>query len=266
VLCHTKNQLCIPTMYRPRSMEIILRGESVLRLQGKEEKDNWSKRSSAKWSVKIHVNSEPSGLRVVVADQVQPVFEKTEGKWDLDPRTLLEEHLPRIVDIKEIVQELKEVFEGAWEYSWAGLKTYSLSSPVFTPNGDLVVQLNNFTESSTIKTINVRSSIASPLKASLLGSAVSPLLTPAIDADHQPLSWSSTATPLTDSFLTTSSASPLLTPPAVDSDREPLVVDKSDETPIVPPPAVELQKLLDGNITEIQPGLTREPDITFAGF
>ncbi|KAJ7027386.1 hypothetical protein C8F04DRAFT_965258 [Mycena alexandri] len=162
VLCHTKNQLCIPTMYRPRSMEITLRGESVLRLQGKEEKDNWSKRSSAKWSVKIHVNSEPSGLRVVIADQVQPVFEKTEGKWDLDPYTLLEEHLPRIVDIKEVVEKLKEVFEGAWEYSYTGLKPYSLTSPVFTPNGDLVMQLNNFTESSTI--VTVRSSMASPLK------------------------------------------------------------------------------------------------------
>ncbi|KAJ7023254.1 hypothetical protein C8F04DRAFT_1193608 [Mycena alexandri] len=220
VLCHAKNQLCIPTMYRPRSMEIILRGESVLRLQGKEEKDNWSKRSSAKWSVKIHVNSEPSGLRVVIADQVQPVFEKTEGKWDLDPYTLLEEHLPRIVDMKEVVEELKEVFEGAWEYSYTGLKPCSLTSPVFTPNGDLVIQLNNFTEISTI----VRPSIASPLKPLFLGK-------PAIDADHQSLIRSSIATPLTNGFLTTSSSSPLLTPPAVDGDDQSFIVDKTEIVP-----------------------------------
>ncbi|KAJ7731993.1 hypothetical protein B0H16DRAFT_1582407 [Mycena metata] len=150
VLCHTKNQLCIPTSYRPRSMEIMLRGESVLRLQGKEEKENWSKHSSATWSVRIQINSGPSGLRVVVVEQVQPVFEKSEEKWDLDPHALLEEHLPRVVDIKEVVETLKVIFEGAWEYSCAGLKTYNLTSPAFTPNGDLVVQLNNFVDNSTM--------------------------------------------------------------------------------------------------------------------
>ncbi|KAJ6464047.1 hypothetical protein C8R45DRAFT_1220135 [Mycena sanguinolenta] len=158
VLCHTKNQLCVPTTYRPRSMEIIVRGESVLRLKRKDDKENsnWSKRSSAKWSVKIHVNSEPSGLRVTVVDQVHPVFDATEseGKWDIDTHKLLEQHLPRIVDIGEIVQDLKRIFEGAWTYSCAGSKTYSLVSPVFTQNGDLIAQLGAFTETSTTATVS----------------------------------------------------------------------------------------------------------------
>ncbi|KAJ6464084.1 hypothetical protein C8R45DRAFT_1220160 [Mycena sanguinolenta] len=158
VLCHTKNQLCIPTTYRPRSMEIIVRGESVLRLKRKDdtENSNWSKRSSAKWSVKINVNSEPSGLRVTIADQVHPVFDATEseGKWDIDTHKLLEQHLPRIVDIREVVRDLKHVFEGAWDYSCAGSKTYSLVSPVFTQNGDLIAQLGAFTETSTAATVS----------------------------------------------------------------------------------------------------------------
>ncbi|KAJ6593574.1 hypothetical protein B0H19DRAFT_25714 [Mycena capillaripes] len=39
VLCHTKNQLCIPTTYRPQATEIILRGESVLRLKSQNDKE-----------------------------------------------------------------------------------------------------------------------------------------------------------------------------------------------------------------------------------
>ncbi|KAF7366869.1 hypothetical protein MSAN_00945600 [Mycena sanguinolenta] len=165
VLCHTKNQLCIPTTYRPRSMEIILRGESVLCVKRKhdEEHSNWSKRSSAKWSVTINVKSEISGLRVTIADQVHPVFDATEseGKWDIDTHKLLEQHLPRIVDIREVVQELKQVFEGAWQYSCAGSKAYSLVSPVFTQNGDLIMQLGAFTDTTT--TVTVTSTPARPL-------------------------------------------------------------------------------------------------------
>ncbi|KAF8183035.1 hypothetical protein K438DRAFT_1600129 [Mycena galopus ATCC 62051] len=167
VLCHTKNQLCIPTAYRPRSMEIILRGESVLRLKRKNDEDhsNWTKRSSAKWSVKINVNTDASGLRVTIADQVHPVFDKTEseGTWDIDTHKLLEEHLPRIIDVREVVEELKNIFEGAWELSCAGSKTYSLMGPVFTPNGDLIVQLGGFLDISTTATIN--SLPTSPFKA-----------------------------------------------------------------------------------------------------
>ncbi|KAJ7824728.1 hypothetical protein B0H14DRAFT_2369355 [Mycena olivaceomarginata] len=40
-LGQTRNQLLIPTRYSPRSMEITLRGETLLRLKGKEDKANW---------------------------------------------------------------------------------------------------------------------------------------------------------------------------------------------------------------------------------
>ncbi|KAF8183019.1 hypothetical protein K438DRAFT_1975274 [Mycena galopus ATCC 62051] len=171
VLCHTKNQLCIPTAYRPRSMEIIVRGESVLQLKRKNDEDhsNWTKRSSAKWSVKVHVNTDASGLRVTIVDQVHPVFDKTEaeGKWEIDTHKMLEEHLPRIIDIREVIGELKYIFEGAWELSCAGSKTYSLMGPVFTPNGDLIMQLGGFAEILTTKPAMSRSPSAftSPIQS-----------------------------------------------------------------------------------------------------
>ncbi|KAF7366836.1 hypothetical protein MSAN_00942100 [Mycena sanguinolenta] len=172
VLCHTKNQLLVPTTYRPRSMEIIIRGESVLHLKRNDrENSNWSKRSSAKWSVTINVKSEVSGLRVTIADQVHPVFDATESesKWDIDTHKLLKQHLPRIVDIREVVRDLKKIFEGAWQYSCAGSRTYSLVSPVFTQNGDLIAQLGAFTE--TTITATVTSTSARPLVGRANGSA-----------------------------------------------------------------------------------------------
>jgi hypothetical protein len=91
------------------------------------------------------------------------VFDKTvsEGKWVTDTQTLLEAHLPRIVDIKEVVQELKQVFEGAWQYSFAASKSYSLVGPTFTQNGDLIVQLGAFAEGSTTKTITSSAALPS---------------------------------------------------------------------------------------------------------
>ncbi|KAJ7258353.1 hypothetical protein B0H12DRAFT_1280739 [Mycena haematopus] len=240
VLCHTKNQLCIPTAYRPRSMEIILRGESVLRVKRKhdEEKSNWSKRSSAKWSVRMNVNTEPSGLRVTILDEVHPVFDKTEaeGQWDIDTHQLLEEHLPRVVDVTEVIHDLKHVFEGAWEYSCAGSKTYTLVSPVFTPNGDLIVQLGGFAESSTT---TVASAVTSPSKltpriggpAARIGDHLVP--NGAIESfslNGHIAGGGLTIAPrnMTDSFITASSASPLLTPPAIEAVGEPLIVQQSD--------------------------------------
>ncbi|KAF8214864.1 hypothetical protein K438DRAFT_2008968 [Mycena galopus ATCC 62051] len=208
VLCHTKNQLCIPTTYRPRSMEIILRGESVLRLKSKEEKDhsNWTKRSSAKWSVKMNVNTDASGLRVTLAEQVHPVFDKTEseGTWDIDTHELLATHLPRIIDVGEVIHSLKDVFEGAWKLSCAGSKTYSLGAPVFTQNGDIIIQLGGFVELAPTKIPN--SVPASPFKLQPARSAggLSPM---------KPL--------LLANNLVASATSPLLTPPVLEAEGIP---------------------------------------------
>ncbi|KAJ7337589.1 hypothetical protein DFH08DRAFT_877180 [Mycena albidolilacea] len=272
VLCQTRNQLLIPTSYNPRSMEIKLRGETLLRLKGKEDKANWNKQSSAKWSVNLRVNSGPRGLHVAI-EEVHPVFDKTvsEGKWVTDTQTLLEKHLPRIVDIKEVVKELKQVFEGAWQYSCAGSKTYSLVSPTFTQNGDLIVQLGAFTEGSTTKTI--ASSTASPSRLSLFSRAKAMV---GYTVEAPPLHTS-------NSFLTASSATatPLLTPPSVDADRQFVIADGSDhdeeitddfsmptlnvEQPKLAPPILKTATVKP-ELIPIPETETTEPDITLAGF
>ncbi|KAL0952771.1 hypothetical protein HGRIS_006999 [Hohenbuehelia grisea] len=225
VLCHTKNQLCIPTQYRPHSMEIILRGESVLRLKGKDTNENWSKRSSAKWSATIHVYSERTGLRVAITEDIKPVFDKTEseGNWHIDTHKMLEDHLPRLIDIKELVHDLKSIFEGAWEYSFAGLQTYNLGSPVFTKNGDLIVQLRSFTE--TTKAISSPASGAKSSSRPGLLSRLKSALPGQLANTHSPLKTSDSY--LAESFLTTTSAnaSPLHTPPSALADSHPLIVD-----------------------------------------
>ncbi|KAJ7826489.1 hypothetical protein B0H14DRAFT_3874023 [Mycena olivaceomarginata] len=272
VLCQTRNQLLIPTSYNPRSMEIKLRGETLLRLKGKEDKANWNKQSSAKWSVNLRVNSGPRGLRVAI-EEVHPVFDKTvsEGKWVTDTQTLLEKHLPRIVDIKEVVKELKQVFEGAWQYSCAGSKTYSLVSPTFTQNGDLIVQLGAFTEGSTTKTI--ASSTASPSRLSLFSRAKAMV---GYTVEAPPLHTS-------NSFLTASSATatPLLTPPSVDADRQFVIADGSDHDEEItddfsmptlnveqPKPAPPILKTatVKPELIPVPKTETAEPDITLAGF
>jgi hypothetical protein len=95
---------------------------------------------------------------------------EAEGKWHIDTHKLLQENLPRVVDVKEVLAELKQVFEGAWKYCSAGLHTYNLASPVFTQNGDLIVQLRGLKESSTTKTLtSSTSSVTSAVSSSKLG-------------------------------------------------------------------------------------------------
>ncbi|KAF8214881.1 hypothetical protein K438DRAFT_1927095 [Mycena galopus ATCC 62051] len=133
--------------------------ESVLRLKSKDNKDhsNWTKRSSAKWSVKMNVNTDASGLRVTLAEQVHPVFDKTEseGTWDIDTHELLATHLPRIIDVGEVINGLKDVFEGAGS-------CLALVQRPTASNGDIIIQLGGFVELAPTKISN--SVPASPFK------------------------------------------------------------------------------------------------------
>ncbi|KAF7351634.1 hypothetical protein MSAN_01596000 [Mycena sanguinolenta] len=240
VLCHTKNQLCIATAYNPRSLEIILRGESVLRLKHNDEgKSNWSKRSSARWNVKMHINTELGGLRVTIVDKVDPVFDMTEaeGQWDIDTHKLLEEHLPRIIDVQEVIRDLKDVFEGAWQYSCAGTKVYSLVSPVFKENGDLIVQLGGFTESSA--TTTVISGLGSPAKLNppRLGGHLVPSGTSlgSLSLNGSIVANGPKVTPrnITDSVMAVNSVGTLLTP-SVEAVGEALIVEKLEQSKLGP--------------------------------
>jgi hypothetical protein len=102
-----------------------------------------SQRASAKWSANIQVYSEWNGLRVSVNGPPKMVFDRPEstGVWSLNAYDLLSAHLPELVDIDNVVSELKRTLEGVWEYSFPGTLAYNLANPVFTVNGDLILQL-----------------------------------------------------------------------------------------------------------------------------
>ena len=53
---------------------------------------------------------------------------------------MLKEAFPKKVDLDELVQEIS-AFEGAWQYYYPLMNAYSLASPVFNDDGDLLFEL-----------------------------------------------------------------------------------------------------------------------------
>jgi hypothetical protein len=104
------------------------------------------KSSSASWEAKISISSDSSGLRIHASENVRPVFtnNRVEGvttQIDEDAHKLLSDHLPSTIDFKDIASDLQEMLQGMWKYGYAGLREYPLRSPVFTRNGDLIIQM-----------------------------------------------------------------------------------------------------------------------------
>lgn len=144
--CRTRNKLSIPTIYRPGLLEIVLHGESSLKISGKDANQSWSKKSSASWSANLCIYSRSNGLQIEVTGNTAPVFSDlhSEGECSIDVRGLHAQHLPKTVDFCDILDELKTILQGTWEYSSPGHFAYALSNPVFTINGDLILQLGSY--------------------------------------------------------------------------------------------------------------------------
>lgn len=53
---------------------------------------------------------------------------------------MLKEAFPEKIDLDELVQEIS-AFEGAWQYYYPLMNAYSLASPVFNDDGDLLFEL-----------------------------------------------------------------------------------------------------------------------------
>ncbi|KAF7427988.1 hypothetical protein PC9H_007206 [Pleurotus ostreatus] len=151
VLCHTKHQLILPTTYRASSMEIKLNGQSILRV--KEIKNDRTKETKATWSAVIVAKTDAAGLHISLRQPVLPVFDYSESVevWSsFNTDVELKRHLPNVINIDAVLSELRTALEGDWRWAAAALGTYNLASPVFTKNGDLVVQLRQIYDSSTV--------------------------------------------------------------------------------------------------------------------
>ena len=139
----TKNYVEIPTQYSHRPLEIMVRGESSIRISGKTNHKKWNKKTTATWSASIVAEPSPFGLRLKVIGGAQPVVSEVEAEgecvWDLVQ--LHGNYMPKSVDIMMVVDALRETLEGTWDYSCPGSTTYALVNPVFTSTGHLIVSL-----------------------------------------------------------------------------------------------------------------------------
>ena len=93
-----------------------------------------------------------SGLIVEQAGELRPVFAEveSEGQSVLDIRALHAAHLSRTISLDSMLQELKGLWEGAWDYSSLGCQNFALANPVFNLHGDLLVQLGVYGARQTV--------------------------------------------------------------------------------------------------------------------
>lgn len=62
----------------------------------------------------------------------------------MDVKAIHAQHLPKTIDFTDVLEELKSTLKGTWQYSSPGHFAYALSNPVFTVNGDLILQLGSY--------------------------------------------------------------------------------------------------------------------------
>ena len=192
-------------------MEIVVRGESSIRISGKTNHKKWNKKTTATWSASIVAEPSPFGLRLKITGGAQPVVSEveTEGECIWDLAHLHGNYMPKSLDIMMVVDALRATLEGTWQYSCPGSTTYALVNPVFTSTGHLVVSLvsqtnaaaavitntTSATTTSTVakattvvsktSTIQVSNNVLTTSSAGLLvttgSDEESPLTTPALD-------------------------------------------------------------------------------------
>lgn len=108
--------------------------------------DIFSKTSKASWQASICISSRSNGLHIEVKGSTKPTFSDVhaEGDYAIDFESLHAQHMPELINLDRVIDELKSTLQGTWEYSAPGHFSYSLSNPAFTPTGDLVVQLASY--------------------------------------------------------------------------------------------------------------------------
>jgi len=144
VHCSTRNFVELPTAARNRSMDIKISGETDLEMSFKSATRSGSSKSTAKWSAVISIQSDFDGLSVKVIGSLTPVIEASAAHVPVgmfpDLRQKLHEHLPKTIDLSQVLAELK-AFEGVWRYGYSGLHAYCLANPVFNHKGDVIFEL-----------------------------------------------------------------------------------------------------------------------------
>ncbi|KAH9854755.1 hypothetical protein C2E23DRAFT_726184 [Lenzites betulinus] len=174
ISCITRNYVELPTAVKQGAMHIKVGGKVELSLAlqttGKTAK-SYNASSSVSWSTNVTVHTVGSSVKVNTFGSHDPVFAKASftdggaGKFR-SPMDMLRDAFPDKVGLEELVNEI-HAFEGAWDYCYPPAVPYSLASPVFNDDGDLLFELRRYGATA------VRSTVTSP--AGRLGRSASPV-------------------------------------------------------------------------------------------
>ncbi|KAI0754908.1 hypothetical protein C8Q80DRAFT_1094717 [Daedaleopsis nitida] len=181
ISCVTRNYVELPTAVKQGALRIRISGKVELSLTLQTEQ-LYTAKSSVSWSTSITVQTIGSGIKVNTLGSHDPVFMKAEftdggASKFRNPMDMLREAFPAKVDLDELVQEIN-AFEGAWQYYYPLANAYSLASPVFNDDGDLLFELRRY-GTSNARTPNTPSSAisgrSSPIPRPRIGRPRSPM-------------------------------------------------------------------------------------------
>nr|VWO95625.1 Nucleoside diphosphate kinase (NDK) (NDP kinase) (EC (Nucleoside-2-P kinase) [Ganoderma boninense] len=160
-------------------MHIKISGNVTLKLT-LQTTELYTAEASVNWSTNVTVQTIGSSIKVNTLGSHDPTFssahfsEGAAAKFR-NPMDMLKEAFPRKIDLDELVQEIS-AFEGNWQYYFPLMNTYSLASPVFNDDGDLLFELRRHSAHTVSRMPSVT--------GSLLGS------TSSAGRPHSPALWS----------------------------------------------------------------------------
>ncbi|KAF8884777.1 hypothetical protein BD779DRAFT_1442896 [Infundibulicybe gibba] len=155
IACRAKNHLRLPTSINHGSLDIVMGGEIDINLGFKGASTRWESKAVAKWSVTLSMVSPRggSGLTIEVKGDTKPKFETFRVHGDASLEQLIDLkalHELVVVDLVDLVTELKQLFGGVWEHCFPGMQAYSLSNPVFNSHGDILFELRPYVPPSQV--------------------------------------------------------------------------------------------------------------------
>ncbi|EKM54015.1 uncharacterized protein PHACADRAFT_209845 [Phanerochaete carnosa HHB-10118-sp] len=146
-VCRTENYLEIINTFERGELEITLGGTVSLELSVGTSTD-WRSKSSAIWEASLTMRSGTNGLRVTVL-QPRTHFPKSNSIGELppgvthDPVKLLMGIVPEVIDLAEILDELK-IIDRTWYGCYPSVVAHTLARPVISRNGDLIFEIRPF--------------------------------------------------------------------------------------------------------------------------
>ncbi|KAI0770368.1 hypothetical protein C8Q74DRAFT_1275033 [Fomes fomentarius] len=150
IFCSTENELQMPDINKLSngSLEINMSGTIRLRISSTGNAHAYITESAAFWQASIVIKTAGRGIVKVEINDIENVRQpppkvnarRNNANNMFDAYTILKDKLPRKQDFDNILQELQEL-EGAWRYYYPNASAFTLCSPLFNYDGDLLFEL-----------------------------------------------------------------------------------------------------------------------------